>query len=111
MKYLMLVCTDTEPDVNLGAEPDIDVWVADNDSAGRRLTGMALEPTAAAKTVRVRNGEVLVSDGPFAETKEMIVGFDLLECTDLSEAIEVASGHPMAYRGRIELRAAADFED
>ena len=106
MKYLMLVCTDTEPDTGPGEEPDIDVWVSDNDAAGRRLIGMALAPTSTAKTVRVRNGEVLVSDGPFAETKEMIVGFDLLDCAGLDEAIEVARTHPMAYRGRIEIRAA-----
>lgn len=111
MKYLMLVCTDTEPDTNPGQEPDIDVWVTDNDAAGRRLIGMPLAPVSAAKTVRVRNGEVLVSDGPFAETKEMIVGFDLLECADIDEAIEVARTHPMAHRGRIEVRAADDDEE
>jgi hypothetical protein len=110
MKYLMLVCTDTEPDPDPGQEPDIDVWVSENDAAGRRLIGMVLAPTSAAKTVRVRNGEALVSDGPFAETKEMVVGFDLLDCADLDEAIEVARTHPMAYRGRIEIRPAADFE-
>jgi hypothetical protein len=58
----------------------------------------------------VRNGKVLVSDGPFAETKELIVGFDLLECADLDEAIAVASAHPMARGGRLEIRPLADFE-
>jgi hypothetical protein len=57
-----------------------------------------------ATTVRCRNGKVLVTDGPFAETKEWIGGFDLLECADLHEAIEVASKHPMARFGRIEIR-------
>ena len=66
--------------------------------------GNVLAPTSAATTVRVRNGELLVSDGPFAETKEVIVGFDLLECADLDEAIEVARAHPMARDGRLELR-------
>jgi hypothetical protein len=56
-----------------------------------------LAPPSAATTVRVRGGEVLLSDGPFAETKEVIVGFDILECADLDEAIEVARGHPMAW--------------
>jgi hypothetical protein len=60
--------------------------------------------------VRVRNGELLVSDGPFAETKEVIVGYDLIECADLDEAIEVARTHPMARGGRIELRPFADWE-
>ncbi len=68
-----------------------------------------LGPTSAATTVRVRNGELLVSDGPFAETKEVIVGYDLLECADLDEAIEVARTHPMARGGRLELRPFADL--
>jgi len=104
MKYLMFVCTDTEPDHDTSNMPDIDDWVAANDSTGRRLLGSELAPTSAATTVRVRNDELLISDGPFAETKEVIVGFDLLECADLDEAIEVAGAHPMARLGRIEIR-------
>ena len=74
--------------------------MAENDAAGRRLQGNVLAPSRRRTTVRVRNGELLVSDGPFAETKEVIVGFDLLECADLDEAIEVARTHPMARSGR-----------
>ncbi|MET9344754.1 MULTISPECIES: YciI family protein [unclassified Nonomuraea] len=110
MKYVMFVCTDTEPDTDPAATPDIDTWVAENDAAGRRLQGMVLAPKSTATTVRVRTGELLVSDGPFAETKEVIVGFDLLECANLDEAIEVARTHPMARGGRIEIRPLADFE-
>jgi hypothetical protein len=54
--------------------------------------------------VRVRDGEVLVTDGPFLETKELLGGFDLLECRDMAEAIEVAAAHPMAARGVLEIR-------
>jgi hypothetical protein len=104
MKYMMFVCTDTEPDTDTAPEPDINLWVAENDAAGRRLQGNVLGPTSSATTVRVRNGELFVSDGPFAETKEVIVGFDLLDCADLDEAIEVARAHPMARYGRLELR-------
>ena len=111
MKFLMLVCTDAEPDTDDGAAPDIDVWVSENDAAGRRLIGMPLAPADMAKTVRVRNGETIVSDGPFAETKELIVGFDLLECADIDEAIEVARAHPMAHHGRLEVRQATDLAD
>ena len=110
MRYLMLVCSDTEPDTDTAPEPDVDQWVSTNDAAGRRLQGAVLAPPAAATTVRVRNGELLVSDGPFAETKELILGFDLLDCADRDEAIEVARTHPMARRGRMELRPLADFE-
>jgi len=109
MKYMMFVCTDGEPDTDKAAEPDIEAWVAENDARGRRLEGDALAPTSAATTVRVRNGELLVSDGPFAETKEVIVGYDVLECADLDEAIEVARAHPMARGGRLELRPFADL--
>src|SRR5689334_7492467 len=108
MKYMMFVCSDPEPDPDTENEPDIDVWVAENDAAGRRLRGAVLAPTSSATTVRVREGRLLVSDGPFAETKELIVGFDLLECADLDEAIEVARTHPMARRGRLEIRPLAD---
>jgi hypothetical protein len=104
MKYMMLVCTDTEPETDESSIPDVDVWVTENDANGRRVTGNQLAPASAATTVRVRGGELLLTDGPFAETKEVIVGFDILECADLDEAIAVATAHPMAYRGRLELR-------
>ncbi|BCY05338.1 YciI family protein [Actinoplanes sp. L3-i22] len=103
MKYMMFVCTDTAPETELEA-PDIFKWVAENDENGRRVAGNQLVGPEAATTVRVRGGELLLSDGPFAETKEVIVGFDILECADLDEAIEVARAHPMAWHGRLELR-------
>ncbi|MFJ6195374.1 YciI family protein [Micromonospora sp. NPDC092111] len=108
MKYMMLVCTDTAPDTDPDAAPDIDGWVAERDGKGQRLMGSRLAEPSAATTVRVRDGELLLTDGPFAETKEVIVGFDLLECADLDEAIEVARNHPMAYVGRLELRPLVD---
>ncbi|MFF4875617.1 MULTISPECIES: YciI family protein [unclassified Micromonospora] len=109
MKYMMFVCTDTEPDTDPTDVPDIHAWVAENDARGRRLQGNELAPTTAATTVRVRGGELLVSEGPFAETTEVIVGFDLLDCADLDEAIEVARTHPMARHGRLELRPLIDL--
>ncbi|MEV0805280.1 YciI family protein [Micromonospora sp. NPDC050200] len=110
MKFMMFVCTDTEPDADPTAAPDIEQWVAERDARGQRLDGCVLVPPSAATTVRVRGGELLVSDGPFAETKEVIVGFDILECADLDEAVEVARAHPMAYAGRVELRPFADLD-
>ncbi|MEV0164425.1 hypothetical protein B0I32_11666 [Nonomuraea fuscirosea] len=107
MKYMMFVCSDTEPDTDQRNLPDIDAWVAENDGRGRRLDGSAFAPESSATTVRVREGELILTDGPFAETKEVIVGFDLLECADLDEAIEVARTHPMARLGRLELRPLA----
>jgi hypothetical protein len=114
MKFMLFVCVDKavydrEPQVPV--EPDEPMpWADELDAAGIRLHGDELRPYRDATTVRVRGGEVLLADGPFAETKEVIVGFDLLECADLDEAIEVARTHPMARGGRIEIRPLADFE-
>lgn len=110
MKFMMFVCTDTEPETDQSIVPDIHTWVAENDARGRRVEGSVLGAASAATTVRVRGGELLISDGPFAETKEVIVGFDILECADLDEAIEVARAHPMAWSGRLELRPFVDLD-
>jgi hypothetical protein len=104
MKYLMLVATDSEPDSDPSAAPDIEEWLAYVSGKGAWLTGDRLRPVEDATTIRVRNGDVLVTDGPFTESKEWIAGFDVLECADLDEAIEIASRHPSAYSGRLELR-------
>ena len=100
MKYMMIVCYD--PSIEQ-TDDNVDSWVSEMDGRGVRLEGRPLDP-GDATTVRVRNGEVLVSDGPFAETKEVMVGYDLLDCANLDEAIEVASKHPVARFGKIEVR-------
>jgi hypothetical protein len=66
--------------------------------------GVGLCPPGDATTIRVRDDAMLIVDGPFAETKEQIGGFSLIECADLDEAIEIASRHPAAKRGTIEIR-------
>jgi hypothetical protein len=105
IQYLMLVCTDpaVDPREFARAEP-VGRWVAEMDGRGVRRYGSELEPPGSARTVRVRDSRVIVTDGPFAETKEQIAGFDVLECADLDEAIEVASSHPMARLGILEVR-------
>jgi hypothetical protein len=106
MKYLMLVCVDPDlaPGETQGAPDDVDEWVSETNRKGIRLMGERVRPGSEATTVRVRNGEVLLSDGPYVETKDLIAGFDVLECDDLDHAVEVASRHPMAWVGVIELR-------
>jgi hypothetical protein len=80
--------------------------------AGERIQGgNALQPTATATTVRVRDGERLVTDGPFAETKEQLGGYYLLECKDLDEAIEWATKIPGAKSGSIEVRPVMEFNE
>ena len=104
-RYMMLVCTDpaVDPREFDHIEP-VDPWVAEMDGRGIRRFGSELEPPGAARTVRVRDSNAIVTDGPFAETKEQIAGFDVLECADLDEAIEVAARHPMARLGVLEVR-------
>jgi hypothetical protein len=69
--------------------------------------GHVFAPISEAKTVRRRNGDLLVTDGPLAKTPEPIAGFNLLECETLEEALEISSRHPMAKHGSLELRAIA----
>jgi hypothetical protein len=104
VRYMMFVATDTEPDADPAVAPDIEDWISDVTGRGKWVIGDRLRPTVDATTVRVRSGELLVTDGPFTESKEWIAGFDVLECEDLDEAIAIAAKHPMAYAGRIELR-------
>ena len=78
--------------------------------AGVILAGEGLEPTSAATTVRVRDGERMLTDGPFAETKEQLGGFYLLECNSLDEAIEWASKIPGAASGSVEVRPVMNYE-
>jgi hypothetical protein len=108
VKYMMLVCadeaTELSPEEEAQMGPATDAWVEEMDRRGIRLEGDRLRPVSDATTVSVRGGEVLIADGPFAETKEQIAGYDLLECADLDEAIEVASKHPVARFGKIEVR-------
>lgn len=105
MRFLMFVSSDSQPDAAPERPGEVEAWVAENDRKGRRITGDRLSPMREAKMVRVRGGKVLVTDGPFSESKEVILGFDILECRDMEEAIEVAAAHPMARAGRLELRA------
>jgi hypothetical protein len=104
-RYMMFVCTDPEVDPKEFDRIDpVDPWVTEMDSRGIRRFGSELEPPGSARTVRVRDSNAIVTDGPFAETKEQIAGFDVLECADLDEAIEVAAKHPMARLGLLEVR-------
>jgi hypothetical protein len=104
-RYMMLVCTDPAADPReLARTEPAGAWAAEMDGRGVRLFGSELEPPGAARTVRVRDSRAIVTDGPFAETKEQIAGFDVLECADLDEAIEAAAKHPMARAGVVEVR-------
>jgi hypothetical protein len=111
MKYLMLVCWATDS-MNVQTEPTPDEapddegfpWLDDLQERGIWVTGDQLAPPRRARSVRVRDGKTMVTDGPFAETKEAVGGFDIIECGNLEEALEIAAGHPVAQIGTIEVR-------
>lgn len=103
MKYLLLVYADER---TLEDVPDADCVAFDTEirESGQCLASEALEPVATATTVRVRNGRTSVVDGPFAETKEQLAGFYMVEARDLNEAIRLASRIPPAQVGSVEVR-------
>jgi hypothetical protein len=77
--------------------------------SGQYVGGEALQPTPTATTVRVRNGKISTTDGPFAETKEQLGGFYLIQAKDLNDAIQVAARIPSAKLGAVEVRPIMEF--
>ena len=111
MRYLLLVCWDRErmdaqdePEPGAASADEGFPWVDDLQALGIWVTGELIAPHRRARSVRVLDGRTVVTDGPFAETKEAVGGFDLLECASLEEAVEIAATHPLAQVGTIEVR-------
>lgn len=110
MRYVLLICTDesamfaASPDEAAASMAAYAAWADEMGQRGVLLGGERLRPTADATTVRMRESEVLTSDGPFAETKEQMGGYYVVDCKDLDEAIEVAAKLPGARAGSIEVR-------
>jgi hypothetical protein len=109
MRYLLLIYTqetDEQPpeDVANASHAAYAAFTADVKARGLFQAGEALAPTSTATTVRLVDGEVIATDGPFAETKEALGGFYLIEARDLDEAIEIAAKIPAAAFGSIEVR-------
>jgi hypothetical protein len=108
MRYALLVCQDES--VARSAEEEsrvLDAYASfqgELEARGVLSGSIRLRPTGSATTVQVRNGGLVIADGPFAETKEQIAGFFLVECKDLDEAIEIASRVPSARFGTVEVR-------
>jgi hypothetical protein len=117
MRYLMLIYSEQVPDDAWSDEQmkaEMDAYYAFMAEMGQRGVlkgGDALQGTETATTVRNRNGEVLTTDGPFAETKEQLGGYFEMDCKDLDEAIEIAAKIPTATRGSIEVRPIQEFPD
>lgn len=105
LKYAMFICGDPDhSEADEQAAPQIEDWFTYANERKAYLQGVRLEPAGQATTVRVRGGELLVTDGPYTEAKEWIAGFGILDCDTLEQAIELARRNPMSWAGRIELR-------
>ena len=108
MKFLLLHYADETTEMSAEERREdqalLASWLEDTIARGVNLQGNYLQPSRNAATVRARDGELLVADGPFAETKEQIAGFDIIECADMQEALRVAGAHPTIRHGTIEIR-------
>lgn len=110
MKYLCLVCFEPKiwdtiaKDESEQIDRESSAYNEELQKRGNHIAAQALQPVDTAVTVRVRNGKVSVTDGPFAETKEVVGGFLLIHARDLNEAIQIASKIPVARLGSIEVR-------
>ena len=104
MKYMLIHAIDPTAEHGTEGMPSLDSWLDEMLPRGVNLHGDRLRNVDDATTVQVRDREMLISDGPFAETKEQIAGYDVIECADLDEAIEIAAKHPTAWLGTIEVR-------
>lgn len=116
MKYLCLLYEDESawnamtPKEVEGVMAAYNTFTEDIIKSGNMVSGEALQPTQTASTVRVRNGKMQTTDGPFAETKEQLGGFYLIEAKDLNEALQIASRIPAASTGSVEVRPIMVFE-
>jgi hypothetical protein len=108
MKFLLLHYVDETNEMSAEETQEdqalLAAWLEDTIARGVNLQGSYLQPSRNAATIRARNGELLLTDGPFAETKEQIAGFDIIECADMQEALRVAGAHPTMRHGTIEIR-------
>ena len=106
MRYLLLLCFEASAAANAqpGLTADSQAWAKALDEQGIRSVGGPLGPISDARSVRVRDGQVLLEDGPFTETSEQIGSTDLINCAHLDEALAVAAQHPVAKLGTVQVR-------
>lgn len=107
IRYLLLISADEDREKEIVDDDGLrrfHEWMADLERRGVLRAHEGLHPSRTATTVRVRDGEVLRTDGPFMETKDQVGGFALIECAGLDEAVEIAAGHPAARFGQVEIR-------
>jgi hypothetical protein len=117
MQYLLLIYTNEQNMPNMPERERAQVHqdyvelTKDLKATGKHLAGEALQPTRTATTVRVRDGKSVTTDGPFAETREQLGGFYMVEAKDLDEARAIAARIPTAKHGAIEVRPIQKYDD
>jgi hypothetical protein len=106
VKYVLMLASDFEykQDIDEAVQAGCAGWSEEMQRRGILLTATGLAPSSDATTVRVRDDQVLLTDGPFAETKDQVGGLSIIECADLDEALELAAKHPWAKVGQVEVR-------
>ena len=107
MRFMLLISADEEEVERTHLLDGIErfhAWIDDLERRGVLQVHEGLHPSSTATTVRVRDGEVLLTDGPFLEVKDQVGGFAVIEVADLDEAIAIAAGHPAAGVGQVEIR-------
>jgi hypothetical protein len=109
MKYMLFTYRDPnvqlDPEQRAAVPAAVAAWCDEMDARGVRLEGHVLGPPSQARTIQFRAGELVVGDGPVSEQTIQVAGFNILDCADLGEALEVASKNPGATFGILELRA------
>jgi hypothetical protein len=114
MKYMMMIYDNEVTAADLTEAELMETFgeyqAFESTLGDRNRVGEALQPTTTAKTVRVRDGKAITTDGPFVESHEQIGGFYLIDCNDLDEALEIAARIPDAKNGTIEVRPVMSFD-
>ena len=112
MKFMLFIYPDRTvqlTDEQRAAIPEaVSTWVGETETRGVREQGHVLQPVDEAATLRMRDGETMIGNGPLLDADPHISGFNILDCVNLEEAIEIAAKHPVATFGTLELRAFAD---
>ena len=112
-QYMLLICNPVEGLTPEQGRAELPKWFAYTEAlreAGALVADNALEPASTARTLRVRDGERLVTDGPFADTKEALAGYYVIDVPDLDAALDWAARIPSAWRGSVEVRGIMVFE-
>lgn len=104
MQFLLIICHDDDFRPTESLVADIHAWVKEMSGRGIRVYGNPLRPAAEATTLRVRNGKLASTNGPFADSTEKMCAYELIECDSTEDAVDVASKHPMAKAATIEVR-------